>query len=213
MQLIDKICMICKIMEKTGFFDIETDVLGEFEVEIDILLENSKSLSEDEILELVSYASKFDILYEDFSNMIIDVVLDSNFYPNQKFWRFEPFSDLVQELKASMIPNTSKQKYEVPFSFGNYNIKDVHQLNYIISQVDIFDKYDIDNFIGMIYFFNNDEIEYPSEFENRIIRSINHSGYSVEYYGKDNFHISELGSVNNLYSLQKYLESTLERNE
>lgn len=198
-------------MEEESFFDINPNVLEEFENEIDVLLNNSKSLDENSVFELAFYASKFDILYEDFSNMLIDVVVDSIHFPNKKFWRFEPFSDVMQELKLSMQPKDVQKKYKVPFSFGDYDTRNIIDIRYIASQVDSFDKYDVDNFIGLVPFFNYNDFQYPVNFENRLIDSIRRNGYAIECYGKHNFSISKLGISNNLYSLQNYLESTIER--
>lgn len=205
-DIVNKLEKLCFFMKNTTFDDVEEKILVEFEDTIDLLLLDVNShVLENDLITLCHYASVLDVEYEDFARMLFDVIWESEYYPNNKIWRVEPFSDLLQEIKQSMQTknNTNFSELYIPFSFGNFDVNNIDEVNKIVSMVDVFDKFDIDNTIGNIDSYKLDEIIYPKDFENRLILSIEREGYSI-----DNYHVGS----STLYNFtEKHHHKVLER--
>lgn len=207
-NFLNDIFSLCKIMESSTFDDIDEKILFEFENKVDIILTNVDSyvseISENDMLVLCHYASVLDMEYEDFARMLFDIIWESKYYPNDKIWRVEPFSDLLQEIKLSMQTKNNNDFSElyIPFSFGNFDMNDMNNIQIVLNSTDKYDRCDIDNVILSLLFICY-EGDYPDNFEDNLLKSIIRSKWTCEYYSAGVYegYCEDLG----LGKLYKYL--------
>lgn len=176
-------------MENGNFDDIDEKILIEFEDTVNlILLDVNNYVSENDMITLCHYASALDVEYEDFARMLFDIIWESEYYPNDKIWRVEPFSDLLQEIKLSMQTknNDDFSELHIPFSFGNFDINDMNNIQIVLNSTDKYDRYDIDNVIlALLSIFY--EGDYPDNFEDNLLKSIVRSKWTCNYYNEGSY--------------------------
>lgn len=112
-------------------------------------------------------------------------------FPFPEMWRSMPFTDCVADLKLSSFHASMVREGSTGCKFSSqkellYRLED---LGIFLEDVDRFDKFDIDNALVLGAALPPGKIDYPEEYERRLIARINRSGYSLSgyYAGRKHF--------------------------